>query len=44
MRLDEAGQFLAACKPDPLYAAFVLLVLYGRAAAKSLGSIKWSQA
>ena len=38
---DEAKQFLAAAKPDPLYAAFVLLLLYGLRRGESLG-LRWS--
>lgn len=38
--VDEARQFLATCKPDPLYAAFVLLLLYGLRRGEVLG-IRW---
>ena len=37
---DEARRFLAACKPDPLYVAFVLLVLYGLRRGEVLG-LRW---
>jgi integrase len=37
---DEAKRFLTACKPDPLYAAFVLLVLYGLRRGEVLG-LRW---
>jgi hypothetical protein len=30
----EARAFLAAARPDPLYTAFVLLILYGRGAGR----------
>ena len=36
----EARQFLAASKTDPLYAAFVLLVLYGLRRGEALG-LRW---
>ncbi len=32
---DEAWQFLAAAKTDPLYTAFVLLILYACAVARA---------
>ena len=38
---DEAKQFLAAAKPDPLYPAFVLLLLYGLRRGEVLG-LCWS--
>jgi integrase len=38
---DEAKRFLTAAKSDPLYAAFVLLLLYGLRRGESLG-IRWS--
>jgi integrase len=38
---DEARQFLAASKSDPLHAAFVLLVLYGLRRGEVLG-LRWS--
>jgi integrase len=34
---DEARAFLAAAKPDPLYTAFVLLILYGLRRGEVLG-------
>jgi len=37
---DEARRFLVACKPDPLYTAFVLLVLYGLRRGEVLG-LRW---
>lgn len=37
---DEARQFLGACKPDPLYTAFVLLLLYGLRRGEVLG-LRW---
>ena len=37
---DEARRFLAACKPDPLYVAFVLLLLYGLRRGEVLG-LRW---
>jgi integrase len=37
---DEARRFLAACKPDPLHAAFVLLLLYGLRRGEVLG-LRW---
>jgi integrase len=37
---DEARSFLAAAKPDPLYAAFVLLILYGLRRGETLG-LSW---
>ena len=39
--VDEAKRFLAASKPDPLYAAFVLLVLCGLRRGEALG-LDWS--
>ena len=36
----EARQFLAAAKPDPLYMAFVLLILYGLRRGEALG-LRW---
>jgi hypothetical protein len=38
---DEARQFLAAAKPDPLYPAFVLLVFCGLGRGEVLG-LRWS--
>jgi integrase len=38
---DEAKQFLGAARPDPLYAAFVLLILYGLRRGEALG-LRWS--
>jgi integrase len=38
---DEAKHFLAAAKADPLYVAFVLLMLYGLRRGETLG-IRWS--
>ena len=38
---DEAKRFLAAAKADPLYVAFVLLLLYGLRRGETLG-IRWS--
>jgi integrase len=38
---DEAKRFLAAARPDPLYPAFVLLLLYGLRRGESLG-LCWS--
>lgn len=38
---DEAKRFLKAAKSDPLYVAFVLLLLYGLRRGESLG-IRWS--
>lgn len=37
----EARQFLEAARPDPLYAAFLLLVLYGLRRGEVLG-LRWS--
>ena len=37
---DEAKRFLAAAKADPLYVAFVLLLLYGLRRGETLG-IRW---
>jgi integrase len=37
---DEAKSFLAAAKPDPLHAAFVLLIFYGLRRGESLG-LRW---
>ena len=37
---DEARQFLAVAKPDPLYAAFVLLIFYGLRRGEALG-LRW---
>ncbi len=39
---DEARQFLAAAKPDPLYAAFVLLIFYGLRRGEALG-LRWER-
>lgn len=36
----EARQFLEAAKPDPLYAAFVLLIFYGLRRGEALG-LRW---
>jgi integrase len=36
----EARQFLAAAKPDPLYAAFVVLIFYGLRRGEALG-LRW---
>jgi integrase len=38
---EEAKCFLAAARPDPLYPAFVLLLLYGLRRGESLG-LRWS--
>src|SRR5215469_1869444 len=38
---DEAKQFLALARPDPLYAAFVLLILYGLRRGETLG-LRWT--
>jgi len=38
--VDEARGFLTACKPNPLYAAFVLLLLYGLRRGEVLG-LRW---
>src|SRR5215469_16438147 len=38
---DEAKQFLGAARPDPLYAAFVLLILYGLRRGETLG-LHWT--
>jgi integrase len=38
---DEAKRFLSAARPDPLYAAFVLLLLYGLRRGEALG-LRWS--
>jgi integrase len=38
---NEAKCFLAVAKPDPLYPAFVLLLLYGLRRGESLG-LRWS--
>ena len=37
---DEARHFLAAARTDPLYAAFVLLILYGLRRGEALG-LRW---
>jgi integrase len=37
---EEARAFLAACGPDPLYAVFVLLLLYGLRRGEVLG-LRW---
>jgi len=37
---DEARDFLAAAKPDPLYTAFFLLILYGLRSGEVLG-LRW---
>lgn len=37
---DEARQFLQAARPDPLYTAFVLLVVYGLRLGEVLG-LRW---
>ena len=37
---DEARAFLTAAKPDPLYTAFVLLILYGLRRGEVLG-LRW---
>lgn len=34
---DEARQFLAVARPDPLYAVFVLLIFYGLHAIRQAG-------
>ena len=39
--VDEAKRFLAASKPDPLYAAFVVLVLCGLRRGEVLG-LRWT--
>jgi integrase len=38
---DEAKRFLTASRPDPLYAAFVLLILYGLRRGEVLG-LRWT--
>jgi integrase len=38
---DEAKWFLGAARPDPLYAAFVLLILYGLRRGEALG-LRWT--
>ena len=38
--MDEALAFLQAAKPDPLYPAFVLLLLYGMRRGEVLG-LRW---
>jgi integrase len=38
---DEAKQFLGAARPDSLYAAFVLLILYGFRRGEALG-LRWT--
>jgi integrase len=38
---DEAKLFLGAARPDPLYAAFVLLILYGLRRGETLG-LRWT--
>jgi len=38
---DEAKQFLGAARPDPLCAAFVLLILYGLRRGEALG-LRWT--
>ena len=38
---DEAKRFLAAARPDPLYATFLLLILYGLRRGESLG-LRWA--
>lgn len=38
---DEAKQFLGAARADPLYAAFVLLILYGLRRGETLG-VRWT--
>ena len=37
---DEARRFLTASRPDPLYPAFVMLILYGLRRGESLG-LRW---
>jgi integrase len=37
---DEARQFLAASRPDPLYPAFLMLILYGLRRGETLG-LRW---
>ncbi len=37
---DEARAFLTAAKPDPLYAAFVMLIFYGLRRGEVLG-LRW---
>jgi integrase len=37
---EEAGEFLAVSEPDPLHAAFVLLILYGLRRGEVLG-LRW---
>ena len=37
---DEARRFLAASRPDPLYPAFVMLILYGLRRGEALG-LRW---
>ena len=38
---DEAKKFLGAARPDPLYAVFVLLILYGLRRGEALG-LRWT--
>lgn len=38
---DEAKQFLALARPDPLYSAFVLLIFYGLRRGETLG-LRWT--
>jgi hypothetical protein len=38
---DEARQFLAVARPDPLYAVFVLLIFYGLRRGETLG-LRWT--
>jgi integrase len=38
---EEAKRFLAAARPDPLYAAFLLLILYGLRRGETLG-LRWA--
>lgn len=38
---DEAKQFRGAARPDPLYAAFVLMILYGLRRGETLG-LRWT--
>ncbi len=39
--VDEAKRFLAAARSDPLYAAFLLLILYGLRRGEALG-LQWA--
>ena len=39
--VDEAKRFLTAARSDPLYAAFLLLILYGLRRGEALG-LRWA--